>query len=135
MKELLSQILSWTVLAGFSTLVTLGIRDALKQGAAADPPTDPMTYVGGALATIVASVVYAVFGQKPASGDAAHVLFLAPSRHDVVLIAYGIVYFAAGIATVVTWFFRTDKTPVLIRTIAAGFVGLAAAVVPAYLTP
>ena len=95
-----------------------------------------MTYVGGALATIVAGVVYAVFGQKAASLTAAHQLFLAKaSPHDVLLVAYGVVYFAAGAVTVATWFLRTAKTPILIRTIASGFVGLAAAVVPAYLTP
>jgi hypothetical protein len=134
-KDILSQILSWTVLVGFSALVFLGIKDAWKTEAAADPPADPTTYVGGALATIVASVVYALFGKKAPSLEVAQQLLRATSLHDVLLVAYGVVYFAAGAATVVTWFFRTARTPMLIRTIASGFVGLAAAVVPAYLTP
>jgi len=51
------------------------------------------------------------------------------------LAAYALMYFAAGAATLVTWFRKTSKTPILIRTIAAGFFGLAIAAVPAYLKP
>jgi hypothetical protein len=119
-NELLTQVLAWIFLGGYFVLFIWGVRVARAGG----PDNELYSYFGTGFATLVAGVVAAALGQRSRE-----------SGRSILILAYVIMYFATGVAAIVTWINCVNATPVLIRAIATGSFGLAVAVVGAYLKP
>lgn len=100
-------------------------------GSSTDPSSGgAIDYIWTSASVIVGSVVAVALGQPDPNNKQSR-----PSPTDLI-VAYGWVWFAVGVAAIALWIFGTMKelnTPLIIRNAATTFIGLALPVVTAFL--
>jgi ABC-type microcin C transport system permease subunit YejE len=101
---------------------TLATTTDSIQGQAEDIK-DPYTYVATILIGLVSGVVAVLFGQK--------IDLSATGWKEILSGLYTIAYMLMGIASVVTWMFKTCES-VLVKTLALSFLGLLVPVVSGF---
>jgi hypothetical protein len=92
------------------------------QGQAEDI-NDPYTYVATILIGLVGGVVAVLFGQK--------IDLSATGWKEILSGLYAVAYMLMGVASVVTWMFKTCES-VLVKTLALSFLGLLVPVVTGF---
>jgi hypothetical protein len=89
----------------------------------ADDIKDPYTYVATILIGLISGVVAVLFGQK--------INLAATGWKEILSGLYAIAYMLMGIASVVTWMFKSCES-VLVKTLALSFLGLLVPVVSGF---
>jgi hypothetical protein len=89
----------------------------------ADDIKDPYTYVATILIGLVGGVVAVMFGQK--------INLSATGWKEILSGLYAVAYVLMGVASVITWMFRTCES-VLVKTLALSFLGLLVPVVTGF---
>jgi hypothetical protein len=84
---------------------------------------DPYTYVATILIGLVGGVVAVLFGQK--------INLAATGWKEILSGLYAIAYMVMGVASVVTWMFKSCES-VLVKTLALSFLGLLVPVVTGF---
>jgi hypothetical protein len=84
---------------------------------------DPYTYVATILMGLVSGVVAVLFGQK--------IDLAATGWKEILSGLYAVAYMLMGVASVVTWMFRSCES-VLVKTLALSFLGLLVPVVTSF---
>jgi hypothetical protein len=103
--------------ASLKTVAPNSIRDQ------AEDIKDPYTYVATVLVGLVGGVVAVLFGQR--------IDLAAVSWKELLSGLYAIAYTLMGVASVVTWMFKSCES-VLVKSLALSFLGLLVPVVTAF---
>ena len=125
--DIIRTLLTGAVLFAF---IVIFAQETLAIWGTADPPqNEARTYVWTGISALLGSVTALLLGvQLPKESTLAYV-----SAPDVWRTTYAVIYVVVGLVAVVTWVMRTARTTVLMKNLAATFLGLALPVVSGWL--